>query len=118
MLSEALAVNILGMSPQLEHIAEEAARRLAAELGATKVYLFGSQAWGEPDGDSDVDLLVVLPGATKPTVNMHMRAHRCLRGLDFAKDILLRSEAVFKLNATLRSSIEAQVISRGKLLYG
>jgi len=24
-----------------------------------KIYLFGSYAWGEPDGDSDLDLLVI-----------------------------------------------------------
>ena len=34
------------------------ARRLGRELGARRVWLFGSLAWGEPHERSDVDLLV------------------------------------------------------------
>jgi predicted nucleotidyltransferase len=35
-----------------------AARRLGEELGARRVWLFGSLAWGTPHEASDVDLLV------------------------------------------------------------
>ena len=33
--------------------------RLAEEIGPQKVILFGSYAYGEADGDSDVDLLII-----------------------------------------------------------
>ena len=38
--------------------AELAARTLREELGARRVWLFGSLAWGEPHEGSDVDLFV------------------------------------------------------------
>jgi len=38
--------------------AQVAARLLAERHGATRVWLFGSLAWGQPHGKSDVDLMV------------------------------------------------------------
>ena len=38
--------------------ARAAARKLAEEHGASRVWLFGSLAWGRPRAASDVDLLV------------------------------------------------------------
>jgi len=35
-------------------------RRLVAEFQPEEVILFGSQAWGIPNEDSDVDLLVIV----------------------------------------------------------
>ena len=43
---------------RLRELSGRAAERLVAELGARRVWLFGSLAWGEPHGRSDVDLLV------------------------------------------------------------
>lgn len=42
---------------ELRSKAREAARILRT-FGATNVWLFGSLAWGEPHGETDVDLLV------------------------------------------------------------
>lgn len=36
-------------------------RRIAETFKPEKIILFGSQAWGKPRPDSDVDLLVVMP---------------------------------------------------------
>jgi predicted nucleotidyltransferase len=43
---------------ELRTRAQEAARNLVAGCGATRVWLFGSLAWGEAHVASDVDLLV------------------------------------------------------------
>jgi predicted nucleotidyltransferase len=37
-----------------------AVRRIAQELQPEKIILFGSYAYGQPTGGSDVDLLVVM----------------------------------------------------------
>jgi predicted nucleotidyltransferase len=43
---------------ELSRRAEEAAATLVGKCGATRVWLFGSLAWGEAHAGSDVDLLV------------------------------------------------------------
>ncbi len=37
------------------------ARQIAERFQPDKIILFGSYAYGQPHGDSDVDLLVVMP---------------------------------------------------------
>ena len=44
----------------------EITRRLVATYQPEQVVLFGSHAWGEPEEDSDVDLLVVLSESDEP----------------------------------------------------
>jgi len=39
---------------------EEITRRLVAEFRPEQIILFGSHAWGIPNEDSDVDLLVIV----------------------------------------------------------
>lgn len=48
----------LERATELRRLAEEAARILADRHDVRRVWLFGSLAWGEPHGGTDVDLLV------------------------------------------------------------
>lgn len=41
-------------------------RRIANEFQPDRIILFGSYAYGHPDEDSDVDILVILPFVGKP----------------------------------------------------
>lgn len=45
---------------------EEITRRLVAESSPETIIPFGSQAWGHPDDNSDLDLLVVVPESDQP----------------------------------------------------
>ncbi len=36
-------------------------REVNSEVPLSKVYLFGSRAWGRPHKDSDIDLIIVSP---------------------------------------------------------
>ena len=49
------------------------ARAIADEFHPEKIILFGSHAYGTPNEDSDVDLLVIMP-----TRNRHDQAVRIL----------------------------------------
>lgn len=51
------------LPPELDEITA----RLVAEFDPEAVYLFGSYVWGEPDEDSDLDLLVVVAESDTPT---------------------------------------------------
>jgi predicted nucleotidyltransferase len=62
------------------------ADRLRAELGATRVLLYGSVARGEATLDSDIDLLVIAPSSEKGYQRM-ARARAAIRGLSFGLPI-------------------------------
>ncbi len=44
---------------QIERTLNEIVRRLVADYQPEKIILFGSYAYGEPDADSDLDMLII-----------------------------------------------------------
>lgn len=97
---------------------KEVTGRLAAEFHPEQVWLFGSHAWGQPDEDSDLDLMVVVRESEEAPVRRAQRAHRCLRGLGIAKDVLVKTRAEVERFRNVRSSLEAEILDRGRLIYG
>jgi predicted nucleotidyltransferase len=101
-----------------QELLNEVTGRLAAEFQPEQVWLFGSHAWGQPDEGSDLDLLVVVRESAESPVRRAQRAHRCLRGLGIAKDILVKTHAELERFRNVRSSLEAEMLERGRLIYG
>jgi predicted nucleotidyltransferase len=82
------------------------------------IYLFGSPAWGQPNADSDLDLLVIIPGSQEKPIQRAVRAQRSLRGVKAAVDVLVKTRNEFERNLPVKASLEAQITREGKLLYG
>lgn len=101
-----------------QDLLNEVTRRLVLELRPEAIWLFGSYAWGTPDAGSDVDLFVVVPESGESPVQRIRRAHRCLRGLGIAKDVLVKTRREFDLLRTLPSTLDHLVFHRGRRLYG
>ena len=99
-------------------VLDEAVERLKAEFQPEEIYLFGSHAWGTPDDDSDVDLMVIVPDSDERSIKRMQRAHRCLRGIGFAKDVLVPTRAQVDRYKHLRASVFHQVLANGRKLYG
>ena len=99
-------------------VLEEAVERLKAEFQPEQIYLFGSHAWGTPDDDSDVDLMVIVPDSDERSIKRMQRAHSCLRGIGFSKDVLVPTRAQVDRYKHLRASLFHQVLSKGRKLYG
>jgi uncharacterized protein len=83
-----------------------------------QVWLFGSHAWGTPDESSDLDLMVLVGESAERPVRRAQRAHRCLKGLGIAKDILVKTRAELDRFRNVPASLEAEILSRGRLIYG
>ena len=96
---------------------QEITRRLVDEFQPEEIVMFGSHAWGKPDTDSDLDLLVVVSHSDLPPTRRAMRAHRCLQGLSVPKDILVRTRAEVDRFRHVRASLEHQIFQRGTVLY-
>lgn len=85
------------------------ARRLRAELGATRVLLFGSFAGGRVHDGSDIDLIVVAP----VTGRMHERTGRVRDLTDLPVEPLVFTAEEFARKVQDRASIVAQAVRTG-----
>jgi uncharacterized protein len=97
---------------------EKAVERLKAEFQPEEIYLFGSHAWGNPTDDSDVDLMVIVRASGEKAIRRMQRAHRCLAGMGFSKDVLVPTRAQVDRYKHLRASLFHQVLAKGRKLYG
>lgn len=91
--------------------------RLVDAFDPVAIYLFGSYAWGNPDEESDLDILIVTDKYTKNRYMMMADGHRALRGLDIAKDILLYSKDDFDRFAADKISFCSKIARDGKMIY-
>jgi len=96
----------------------EATRRLVQEFQPEEIWLFGSHAWGTPDENSDVDLMVIVPSSQERASRRMQRAYHCLRGIGFPKDVLVPTRSEVDRYRHLRASLFHQVLAQGRKLYG
>jgi predicted nucleotidyltransferase len=97
---------------------QTATQRLVAEFQPEQIWLFGSHAWGTPTDDSDVDLMVIVPQSDERAIKRMQRAHHCLRGIGFPKDVLVPTRTEVNRYKHLRASIFHQILAKGRKLYG
>jgi len=100
-------------SPFLVSVVEKLANAYHPEA----IYLFGSQARKTAGPDSDIDLLVVVDDNAELSRRGSQLAHRVLRPLGKAIDVLIWRRTRFLEDATSKTSLPATVIEEGVLLY-
>jgi len=103
---------------QDDPVLEEATQRLVTEFRPSNIYLFGSRSRGDASRDSDYDFLVVVSSGDERPLRRAQRAYRALRGLDIAKDVIVTTAERFDRMKILEASLEHEVVSEGRLLYG
>lgn len=101
-----------------ENLLQEITRRLVAEFAPDKVILFGSHAWGNPNEDSDVDLMVIVPESNERPAKRASRAYFCLRGMGVPKDILVYTRMEVERQRLVYASLICEALERGRTLYG
>jgi uncharacterized protein len=106
------------MEPIAADLLQEIVQRLVAEFHPNTIFLFGSHAWGEPNEDSDLDLLVIVPDSKESPAQRAVRAHRCLRSIVVPMDLLVKTQAEVDRFSGVYASLEAEILERGKVLYG
>jgi predicted nucleotidyltransferase len=90
--------------------------RLAARYTPQRVVLFGSYAYGKPDSDSDVDLLITRRHWSMPPLTAAGRM-RIELGVPFAMDLIVRSQADIEYRANAGDSFAAEILQKGITLY-
>ena len=103
-------------SAQIEAIVNETTRRLVEASRPARIVLFGSFARGDFDGDSDLDLLVVLPEVEDRLEEM-VRLRRVLKGIPMPIDIVVYSEHEVEERRNLRGTMLYHALREGRVLH-
>ncbi len=118
MVKDISTVTANSLREQAQPVIAEATRRLVAEFQPEQVWLFGSYAWGEPNEDSDLDFAVVVKDGDETAIHRSRRAHGCLGGIGFAKDVLVQAGSSFRRYRNARPSLTYKIVREGRLLHG
>ncbi len=94
---------------------QQLADRIAGEFEPERIILFGSYAWGRPDADSDVDLLVLAQHEGKGW-EYASRIRETLRPA-FPLDIIVRTPAETEARIADGDPFLAEIIGHGSILY-
>jgi uncharacterized protein len=89
-----------------------------------KIILFGSYAYGVPDVDSDIDLLVVLNSETMPknfqeNMENKLLVRNALQELNkrVSIDLIVHTRPMYKKFNDMGSLFSRELLERGKVLY-
>lgn len=96
---------------------EEITKRLISGLDPDQIILFGSHAWGTPTEDSDLDLMIIVPETDLDPHQRAVRALKCLRGLKFPKDVLVKTQSEVASASLVYASLVSEVLERGRVVY-
>jgi len=89
--------------------------QIASEFHPQKIILFGSHAYGKPEWDSDVDLLVIMP--FKGTPHSQAVEIRSRIQANLALDLLVRTPGQVKRRLEMGDSFMRDILERGKVIY-
>ncbi len=117
MANKSLPAWITSVKTVNDDLLHEVTRRLVDQFQPEQVILFGSQARGVPISGSDVDLMIIVPQSDLSDYERSVLGHRCLSGLDIAKDVVVKTRAEFDFFRDVRGSLEYKIAHQGKVLY-
>ena len=99
---------------ELEHITAA----IKAHTDPESIYLFGSYAGGIPNGDSDIDIYVVVPDSEADTVELGAKIRMNLsQRKSLPIDLLIGKKSTFE-NRKNRLTLEKVIVDEGIKIYG
>ena len=81
------------------------------------IYLFGSYAWGEPNSESDIDLLIVVNDDTSSEEKKGLKGQYALADLMIAKDLLVTTNREFNQRAEHPSTLYHKIKNEAIKIY-
>jgi len=104
-------------SHKVNEALEIVVQRLVAGLCPERIILFGSHAYGDPTGSSDLDFLIIVSDSTQPPHRRAQEAYRCVGSVGVSKDLLVLTHKEFEKQARVVTSLARRVKATGKVLY-
>ena len=90
-------------------------RQIVENFNPQKVILFGSHAYGVPNEDSDVDLLVVMPYEGRE-VYQAIEIRKKIK-TSVPLDLLVRTAEQVRTRIEMEDFFMRDIVSKGKVLY-
>jgi len=90
--------------------------RIVEALAPERVILFGSYAYGSPNPDSDVDLLVVMDTDAAPA-ERYLAVSRLARPRPFPLDVVVKTPAEIRSAMTSGDPFLVDIFQHGRTLY-
>jgi predicted nucleotidyltransferase len=107
------------MNSQIQSILEKIVERLKEKYQPEKIILFGSYAWGNPNEESDIDLLIIKP-TTKPFHKRWAEVYKLVQeivwGIPFSPFVVTPEE--LKKRIEIGDQFFEQILKEGKILHG
>jgi len=103
------------MSEEKKRELEKYIESIAALPGVLQIYLFGSHAYGEPNSDSDIDLMIVVEDSLDPFKTAY-KIRRSFVDSDLVLDIIVNKKKAFE-KASTEQSFQKIIKDSGVLLY-
>jgi Nucleotidyltransferase domain. len=98
-------------------IIEEVTKRLVNVYQPETIYLFGSYAWGHPDEESDLDLLIVVRTSDEKSHKRIIPGLHVLWDLNISKDLLVYTQEEFDVRVVDPTSFLHKIKNKGKVIY-
>jgi len=106
------------MTTQLKEILRDLTEKLVVQFSPEKIYLFGSQAWGNPSSDSDIDLMILLNHSEEPKARRAAKAYKAIREYsNIPIDILVRTKYEFEQFSNVKATLQYKIVNEGEILY-
>jgi predicted nucleotidyltransferase len=102
--------------PVTDALLADIIRRIVEKFQPYKVVLFGSYAYGTPDLDSDVDLLVVMD-SDEPMAQRIRLVREVAKVRFLPMDIIVRTPAEMAQRLAMGDFFLAEILQKGKVLY-
>jgi len=96
---------------------QEAISRLVKAYNPLEIYMYGKYAWGTPDEDDDLSLLVVVESSDKNVYQRGALAFDTLLSLEIPKNVAIFTKQEFDTFSQDTTSLTYEVKNRGKQVY-
>ncbi|KKP22948.1 MAG: Nucleotidyltransferase domain protein [candidate division TM6 bacterium GW2011_GWF2_28_16] len=101
----------------MKNILDEIKNRLVKVYSPTKIYLFGSSAWGKQTPESDLDLLILIPESNERSYKRAIKGELALADLLVSRDLLVYTEKEFESLASDVTTLCYKIKKEGKVIY-
>ncbi len=91
-------------------------KKISEKFDVEKIILFGSYVRGNANENSDVDLLVIM-NTNERRIKKRYEIYRSLTPINFALDIIVRTENDIKTRIPQGDWFLKEVIESGEILY-
>lgn len=114
-MSKLKSFRIRGGDKQVKKYIQDLCEQIVNVAHPQKIILFGSYAYGKPNEDSDIDLLIMKPFEGHPAYQA--AEIRMKLQTPMALDLLVRTPEFIAERLALGDFFMQEVTSQGKLLY-